>query len=71
MGYRPTPRQQIFHRRVLFPVKSSSGQWIWPGSWYYRIETYYDNNGKPPVKGSCWTIILTEAEWTLEQLKKL
>jgi len=68
MGYQPTPKTEVFKRWAYLPKKSNSGKWIW-NKRYYEIATYYDSDGKPPVKGIAWNSILTENEYLLWQVR--
>lgn len=67
-GYQPGPEREIFKKWAYLPKKSTSGKWIW-NKRYYCIATYYDENGKPPVKGLAWYNILTENEYLLWQVR--
>jgi len=67
-GYQPLPEREVFEKWAYIPKKSSSGIWIWNKK-YYRIATYFDGDGKPPVKGLCWQQILTEGEYLLWLMK--
>ena len=68
MGYQPTPKTEVFKRWAYLPKKSNSGKWIW-NKRYYEIATYYDSDGKPPIKGIAWYNILTENEYLLWQVR--
>lgn len=67
-GYQPRPKREVFDKWAYFPKKSSSGKWIWNKK-YYCIATYFDEDGKPPVKGLAWYNILTENEYLLWQVR--
>ena len=68
MGYQLFPEFKVFEKWAYLPKKSSSGKWIW-NKRYYEIATYYDSDGKPPVKGIAWNSILTENEYLLWQVR--
>ncbi len=68
MGYRPAPRQSIAKKYAWLPVKTNSNKWVWFEE-YYKIETYYDENGKPPIKSLTWDIVLTKNEYLIWCIK--
>ena len=67
-GYQPGPRQSIIKKYAWFPTKTNSNKWIWFNE-YYVIQTYYDENGKPPVKTLFWKSILNKNEYLIWQIK--
>ena len=67
-GYQPGPEREIFKKWAWLPLKTTSGKWIWNRR-YYLISTYYDENGKPPIKGAAWYHTLTENEYLVWQLR--
>ena len=67
-GYQPVPEREIFEKWAWLPTKTTSGKWIW-NKRYYEIATYYDQDGKPPVKGLAWYNVLTENEYLLWQVR--
>jgi hypothetical protein len=69
MGYQPGPRQSIAKKYAWFPVKTNSDRWLWFKE-YYKIFTYYDENGKPPIKSLCWELILSKNEYLVWIIKK-
>jgi len=50
------------------PTISNSGKRIWLSNYYIR-HTFYDNNGRPPIKGPSWECIFTKNEYLLIQIK--
>ncbi len=71
-GYQPSPRQSILKKYAWFPTKTNSNKWIWFNE-YYVIQTYYDENGKPPVKTLFWQSVLNKNEyliWLIKNPKK-
>ena len=62
MGYQPGPRESVFKKYAYFPIKTSSNKWVWFNV-YYEIQTYYDENGRPPVKSLFWKRILNKNEY--------
>lgn len=67
VGYRPLPEREVFKKFAWFPVKTSSSKWIWRQE-YYRISTYYDKDGRPPVKGLAWQTVLSKNEFLVWQI---
>lgn len=62
--------EQAFERFAWWPVRSTfSNKRIWLKK-YIELHIYFDQMGKPPVKGSSWNLIYTQAEYTLYLLKK-
>ena len=61
--------QHSYERKFAWlPVVTNSRKRVWLK--YYCIRhTYYDNMGKPPIKGLCWNCIFTENEYLMELLK--
>lgn len=68
MGYQPGPAQSISKKYAWLPVKTNSRKWVWFDD-YYVILTYYDENGKPPIKGLHWTLVLNKKEYLLWCIK--
>jgi len=50
------------------PIVSNSGKRIWFRHYYIR-HTFYDMNGRPPIKGHSWECIFTRNEYLLIQIK--
>jgi hypothetical protein len=72
MGYQPGPRETVDKKYALFPIKTNSNRWVWLKE-YYKIKTYYDENGKPPIKSLTWDLVLTKNEyliWCIKNPKK-
>jgi hypothetical protein len=62
-------RQHSYVKKFAWwPVRSNSGKFIWLKNYYIRL-TYYDHNGKPPIKGPYWAYVYTRHEFLLVQLK--
>ena len=53
------------------PIRSSFGnkRLIWLKK-YVRVDIYYDNMGRPPIKGRSWNFIYTKNEYLLYTIKK-
>lgn len=51
-----------------WPTRSGSNKRIWLKP-YYIQHTYYDDNGKPPIKGLSWEYIYTLNEFLILQIK--
>jgi hypothetical protein len=51
-----------------FPVWSGSSKRIWLQDYYIR-HTFYDDNGKPPIKTYSWKYTYTKNEYLVEMLK--
>ena len=67
-GYSPGPRQNVTKKYAWFPTKTNSGRWIWFNE-YYLIQTFYDENGKPPVKTLYWHSKLSKNEYLIWLIK--
>lgn len=67
-GYQPQPRQSVIKKYAWFPIKLSNDKWVWCTT-YYQINTYYDENGKPPIKMLCWTRTITKNEYLVWMIK--
>jgi hypothetical protein len=68
MGYQPGPRQTISKKYAWLPVKTNSNRWVWFKE-YYKIYTYYDENGKPPIRTLFWDLVLTKNEYLVWCIK--
>jgi len=67
-GGQTQQKQKVIERWAYFPVKLTSGKRIWAQP-YWQIDTYYDDDGKPPIKGIAWTWTMTGSEYLLWMLK--
>ena len=68
-NWRKDPEQRaIFKKFAWWPLRSGSRKFIWLQS-YYEQHTYYDDIGKPPIKGSSWVYVYTKNEYLVEQIK--
>jgi hypothetical protein len=61
-------QRSVEEKFAWLPIRSGSHKRIWFNK-YYVQHTYYDNLGKPPIKGRSWTYIWTKNEYLLEQIK--
>ena len=62
-------RQHSYEKKFAWrPVRSNSGKFIWLKNYHIRF-TYYDHNGKPPIKDPHWAYVYTRHEFLLAQLK--
>ena len=53
-----------------WPVRSSfSKRRIWLKK-YVLVNVYYDDMGRPPIKGRSWDLIYTKNEYLIYMLKK-
>lgn len=68
-NWQADPQRTIEEKFAWLPTRSNSKKRIWLEK-YYVQHTYYDNMGKPPIKGRSWTYTYTKNEYLLEQLKK-
>ena len=62
------PQHSYEKKFAWWPLHSNSGKLIWLKEYHIRL-TYYDDNGKPPIKGPHWTYVYTKHEFLLAQLK--
>ena len=67
-NWQQDPRKSIEEKFAWWPKRSGSNKRIWLKP-YYIQHTYYDHNGKPPIKGPSLTYVYTKNEYLLEQLK--
>jgi len=65
---RDTNQRRYFRRFAWWPVRSGTGKSIWFKN-YYEQHTYYDDNGKPPIKGPSWVYVYTKNEFLMEMIK--
>lgn len=67
-NWQTDPQRSIEEKFAWWPTRSGSSKRIWLEK-YYIQHTYFDDTGKPPIKGPSWTYIYTKNEYLLEQLK--
>jgi hypothetical protein len=66
--YGNTRDQSEFVRKFAWlPVRSASHKLIFLRHYYVK-QIYYDNNGRPPIKGLYWSRIYTEQEYFILKL---
>lgn len=53
-----------------WPVRTSFSKKILWFKKYVELEIYYDDMGKPPVKGRSWKLIYTPNEYLIYQLQE-
>jgi hypothetical protein len=62
-------QHQYLTKYAWFPTRSTSGKFIWLTEYHIRL-TYYDHNGKPPLKGQHFLpYIYTKNEFLINQIK--
>jgi hypothetical protein len=62
--------EHAVERFAWLPVRSSfSKQRIWLSK-YVELHIYFDDQGKPPIKGRSWNLIYTPGEYTYYCLTK-
>jgi lipid-A-disaccharide synthase-like uncharacterized protein len=62
------PQHSYEEKFAWWPVHSNSGKLIWLSKYTIRY-TYYDQNGKPPMKSSYWKFVYTKNEFLLARVK--
>ena len=67
-NWQADPQHSYVKKFAWLPKHSTSGKMIWLKDYYIRF-TYYDLNGKPPIKGPHWEYIYTQNEYLMEQLR--
>ena len=67
-NWQTNQQRSIEEKFAWTPIRSGSNKRIWLKP-YYIQHTYYDDNGKPPIKGASWEYIYTKNEYLMEQLK--
>jgi len=69
-AYIGNQEEQAFERFAWLPVYSSFGKKrIWFRK-YVELHIYYDNMGRPPLKGMYWTFVYTVNEYDVYLIKK-
>jgi hypothetical protein len=63
-----TDQHQYERKFAWLPIWSGSKKRVWLEEYYIR-HTFYDNNGKPPIKGYSWDYVYTKNEYLVETLK--
>ena len=62
--------EQAEEKFAWWPVRSSfSKRRIWLKK-YVLVNVYYDDMGRPPIKGRSWDLIYTKNEYLIYMLKK-
>ena len=67
-NWQQDPQRSVEEKFAWWPVRSGSQKRIWLEK-YYIQHTYYDNLGKPPIRGRSWTLIYTKNEYLMMLLK--
>tara|TARA_B100000497_G_C7613960_1_gene368704 strand:+ start:56 stop:286 length:231 start_codon:yes stop_codon:yes gene_type:complete len=67
-NWQADPQRSVEEKFAWWPIRSGSRKRMWLQK-YYVQHTYYDNLGKPPIKGRSWTYIWTKNEYLVEMLK--
>lgn len=70
IGVHFNKEEAAFERFAWWPVCSTfSNKRIWLKK-YIELHIYYDQMGRPPLKGASWNLIYTEKEYMIYLLKK-
>lgn len=67
-GSKLRDQESIIEKFAWTPKRSQGGKLIWLRRYFVR-EVYYDNNGRPPIKGLSWSFIMSGEEYFLKKLK--
>jgi|TARA_B100001094_G_scaffold38982_2_gene33401 hypothetical protein len=67
-NWQQDPQRSVEEKFAWWPIRSGSRKRIWLEK-YYEQHTYYDDNGKPPIKGPYWSYIYTKNEFLMEIIK--
>ena len=67
-NWQTNQQRSIEEKFAWWPTRSGSNKRIWLKP-YYIQHTYYDDNGKPPIKGLSWEYIYTLNEFLILQIK--
>jgi hypothetical protein len=67
-NWQADPQRSVEEKFAWLPVRSGSQKRIWLEK-YYIQHTYYDNLGKPPIKGRSWTYVWSKNEYLLATIK--
>lgn len=69
-AYIGNQEEQAFERFAWLPIYSSfNKRRIWFKK-YIELHIYYDNTGKPPLKGMYWKFVYTVNEYDVYLIKK-
>ena len=68
-NWQPGRQHEYQKKYAWWPKHSNSGKFIWLDEYYIRL-TYYDHNGKPPIKGQHFLpYVYTKNEYLMIQIK--
>ena len=67
-NWQQDPPRSVEEKFAWWPVRSGSQKRIWLEK-YYIQHTYYDNLGKPPIKGRSWTYVWSKNEYLISVIK--
>tara|TARA_B110000305_G_scaffold8339_1_gene8163 strand:+ start:96 stop:317 length:222 start_codon:yes stop_codon:yes gene_type:complete len=67
-NWQQDPQRSVEEKFAWLPVRSGSQKRIWLEK-YYIQHTYYDNLGKPPIKGRSWTYVWSKNEYLISVIK--
>lgn len=62
--------EKATERFAWLPVRSSSSNRLIWLSKYTEVDIYFDESGRPPIKGRSWKIIYTQQEYFLKKLSE-
>ena len=69
-GERLNDQERATEKTAWWFKETSSGKRIWPGQNYVLLLRFYDENGRPPIRGLHWARILTPKEYTVYLLTR-
>ena len=69
-GQRLADQESAEEKKAYWFIKTDSNKTVWPGQKYVLLKRFYDQNGRPPIKGLSWDRILTLNEYTMYLLTR-
>jgi len=69
-GQRLNDQERAYELTSWWFKRTASGKRIWPGQKYVLLKRFYDENGRPPMKGLSWDRIYTPKEYTVYLLTR-
>ena len=69
-AYVGSPKETAEEKRAWWFKRSGKGRLIYPGEKYVLVKRFFDDMGRPPMKGLSWDRIYTPKEYTVYLLTK-
>lgn len=69
-NWRSDPQERAEEHRTWWWKRTSSGKLLHPGDKYVLVKQFFDDMGRPPIKGLSWDRIYTVNEFLVHELTR-